>query len=158
MPYIAPSFITALSWWRVLCNSVKLWAMPCRVTQDEQVKVKSSGKIRSTGGENGKPLQYSCCKNPINNMKRQKDMTPEDEPPPLRSEGVQYTTGEKWRAITKSSRKNEAAGPKQKQCSVVDVSDDGVKNNTAYESEMSGPWIKVNSDVSMRRQEWTLTS
>ena len=28
-------------------------------------------------------------------MKRQKDMTQEDEP--LRSEGVQYTTGEKWR-------------------------------------------------------------
>ena len=66
--------------------------MPCRVTQDEQVKVKSSDKTRSTGRENGKPLQYSCCKNPMNNMKRQKDIIPETEPP--RSEGVQYATGE----------------------------------------------------------------
>ena len=73
----------------------------------------------------------------MDSVHRQKDTILEGEPP--RSEGVQYATGEKWRAITKSSRKNEAAGPKQKQCSVVDVSDDGVKNNTAYESEMSGP-------------------
>ena len=36
-------------------------------------------------------------------------------------EGVQYATGEKQRAITNSSRKNEAAGPKQKQHSVVDM-------------------------------------
>ena len=38
------------------------------------------------------------------------------------SEGVQYATGEWQRAITNSSRKNEVAGPKQKRCSVVDVS------------------------------------
>ena len=45
-------------------------------------------------------------------MKRQEDMTLEDEP--LRSEGVQYVTGEEWRVITNSSRENEAAGPKRK--------------------------------------------
>ena len=39
----------------------------------------------------------------MNSMKRQKDMTPEDEPP--RSEGVQFTTREEQRAIN-SSRKN----------------------------------------------------
>ena len=50
----------------------------------------------------------------MDSMKRQKDMVPEDEP--HRSEGVQYATGEERRAITNSSRKNEAAGPKQKQC------------------------------------------
>ena len=48
----------------------------------------------------------------MNGMKRQKDKTPEDKP--LRLEGVQYATGEEQRAITNSSRKNEAAGPKQK--------------------------------------------
>jgi len=32
---------------------------------------------------------------------------------PPRSEGVQYATGEEWRAITNNSRKNEVAGPKQ---------------------------------------------
>ena len=46
---------------------------------------------------NGKPLQYSCLENAMNSMKRQKDMTLEDELP--RSEGVQYATGEERRAI-----------------------------------------------------------
>ena len=53
----------------------------------------------------------------MNSMKRQKDMPLKDEPP--RSLGVQYATGEEQR---NSSRKNEEAGPKQKQCSVVNVS------------------------------------
>ena len=48
----------------------------------------------------------------MNSLKRQKDRTLEDEPP--RSEGIQYVTGEEQRIITNSSRKNEAAGPKQK--------------------------------------------
>ena len=82
--------------------------------------MKSSDKTRSTGGGNGKPLQYSCCENPINHMKRQKEMTPEAEPPRL--EGVQYATGEEQRAVTNSSRKNEVAGPKQKRHSFVGVS------------------------------------
>ena len=61
-------------------------------------------------------------------------MTQNEESP--RSEGIQYATGEEWRAITNSSRKNEAAGPKWKQCSVVDVlvvkvKSDAVKNNIA---------------------------
>ena len=55
-------------------------------------------------------------------MKRQRDVTLEDEP--LRSESVQYATGEEWR---NSSRKNEEAGPKQKQCLSVDVSGDESK-------------------------------
>ena len=54
----------------------------------------------------------------MNSMKRQKDMTLECEPPP-RLVGVQYATGESGENI---SRKNEEAGPKWKQCSVVDVS------------------------------------
>ena len=48
----------------------------------------------------------------MNSTERQKDMTPEDEPP--RSEDVQYAAREEWRAITNSSRKNEAVGPKWK--------------------------------------------
>ena len=53
-------------------------------------------------------------------MKRQKAMTLEDEP--LRLEGVQYTIGEDQTAITNNFRKNEAARPKWKRCSVVNVS------------------------------------
>ena len=58
----------------------------------------------------------------MNSMKRQKDMTLNDELP--RSVGAQYATGEEWR---NNSRKNEEAEPKQKQCPVVDVTGDGSK-------------------------------
>ena len=54
--------------------------------------VESSEKTWSTGVGNGKPLQYSCLENPINSMKRQKDMTLKDELPRLG--GAQYATGE----------------------------------------------------------------
>ena len=74
--------------------------------------VESSDKRWSIGGENGQPLQYSSLGNPMSSMKRQKDMTLEDEP--LRLEGVQYATRGEWRANSKSSRINEAAVPKQK--------------------------------------------
>ena len=86
--------------------------MLCRATQDGKVRVKSSDKMWFTGGENGNPLQYSCLENPIDNIKRQKDMTPEYEPP--RSEGVHYAPGQERRVITNSSRKNDVAGPKLK--------------------------------------------
>ena len=42
-------------------------------------------------------------------MKRQKDMTPEDES--YGSKDIRYATGEEQRTITKSSRKNEATEP-----------------------------------------------
>ena len=95
--------------------------MPCRATQEGRVMVESSDKTWSTGEENSKLLQYSCLENPRNSVKRQKDMTLEDELP--RSAGAQYATGEEQR---NSSRRNEEAESKQKQCSDVDV--------TGYES------------------------
>ena len=64
------------------------------------VTVENSDETWSTEGGNGESLQYSCLENPMNSMKRQKDMTPEDEPPML--EDVQYATGEEQR---NSSRK-----------------------------------------------------
>ena len=99
-----------------LSNSVKLWAMPCRATQDGQVMVESSDKMWSTGEGNGKPLQYSCLENPMNRMKRQKDRTVKDEL--LTLVGTQYATGEEWRNNT---RKNEEMESKWKQHPVVDV-------------------------------------
>ena len=63
-PQIALSWITTLSRRRDLHNSVKLWAMPCRATQDGWVIVESSDKMWSTGGGNGKSPQYSCCESP----------------------------------------------------------------------------------------------
>ena len=58
---------------------MKLGVMPCRVTQDKWVMMECSDKTWSTGEGNGKPLQYSCLENPMNGMKRQKDMTLKDE-------------------------------------------------------------------------------
>ena len=96
--------------------------MPCRATQDGWDIVESSDKMRSTGEGNGKPLQYSCLENPVNNMKRQKERTLKDEFP--MSVGVQNATGDQWRS---NSRKNEGTEPKQKQQPVVDVTGDGHK-------------------------------
>ena len=88
--------------------------MPCRATQDGRVMVEGSDKTCSTGEGNGKPLQYSCLENPMNSMKRQKDMTWKDELP--RSVGAQYAAREHQR---NNSRKNEEMEPKQKQHSTT---------------------------------------
>ena len=96
--------------------------MPCGVTQDGQVMVESSDKMWSTGEGSGKPLQYSCLKNPMSSMKRQNNRTLKDELP--RSVGTQYATGDQWR---NNSRKNEGMEPKQKQHPGVDVTGDRSK-------------------------------
>ena len=101
---------------------MKLWAMPCRVTQDRRVMVESSDKMQSTREVNGKALHYSCLENPMNSMKRQKDRTLKDELPRL--VGAQYATGDQWR---NNSRKNEETETKQKQHPVVNVTGDGSK-------------------------------
>ena len=85
----------------------------------------------STGKGNGKPLQHSCFENPVNSMKRQKDMTQKDEIP--RSVGAQYATGEEQR---NSSRRNEEEQPSGKNTQlwmslVVKVKSDALKNNIA---------------------------
>ena len=58
----------------------------------------------------------------MNSMKRQNDMTLNDEVP--RSVETQYATGEEWR---NTPEKNEEAEPKQKQHPGVDVTGDGSK-------------------------------
>ena len=60
-------------------------------TQDGQVMVERSDRMWSTGGGNGKPLQYSCLENPMNSMKRQKDRLKDELP---RLVGAQYATGD----------------------------------------------------------------
>ena len=65
----------------------------------------------STGEGSGKSFQYSFLENPVNSMKRQKDMILKDELPKL--VGAQYAAGEEWR---NNYRKNEETEQKQKQC------------------------------------------
>ena len=75
--------------------------MPCMAAKDGQVIVNNSDKMWSTGRKNVKHSSILALrKNPMNSMKKQKDMTLENEP--SRS-GVQYATGEEQRA---GSRKN----------------------------------------------------
>ena len=67
-------------WITALPNSVKLWVMLRRATQDRQVMLESADKMCYTREGNVKPLHHSCLENPMNSMKRQKDMTLKDEP------------------------------------------------------------------------------
>ena len=96
-----------------LSNSMKS-SHACRATQDGRVMVERSDRMRYTGEENGKPLQYSCLENPMNSMKRQNDEILKEELP--RSVGAQYAPGDQWR---NNSRKNEEMEPKQKQYTAV---------------------------------------
>jgi len=121
--------ITALS------NSMKLWAMPCRSTQDGQVMMENSDKTWSAGEGNGNPLQYSYLENPMNSMKRQKRCDTERWTPHWVD--TQYATGEEWR---NNSRKNEEAEPKQKQCPVLDVTGEGSKVRCCKEQYCIGTW------------------
>ena len=84
--------IKLITWITALSNLKKLTAMLCRATQYGWVMVESSDKTWSPREGNGKPLQYSCLKNPMNSMKRQKHRTLKDELP--RFVGAQYATGE----------------------------------------------------------------
>ena len=68
------------------------------------VMVEISGKMWSTREGNGKPLQHSCLKNPMNRMKRQMDMTLKGKLP--RSVGAQYATREEQ---SNTSRRDEEA-------------------------------------------------
>ena len=97
--------------------------------------MENSDKIHSTEEGNGKPFQYSCLENPMNNMKRKKDRTLKDELP--RSVGTQYATGDQWR---NNSRKNEGMEPKQKQRPVVGVTGDRSKVRCFKEQYLIGTW------------------
>ena len=105
--------------------------MSCGATQDGRVTLERSDRMWSTGGGNGKLLEYSCLENPKNSMKRQKHRTLKDELP--RSLGAQYVAGDQWK---NNPRKHEGKEPKQKQHPVVHgtgdkVRFDAVKRNIA---------------------------
>ena len=94
--------------------------MPCRATQDGWVMVEIPDKHGQL--EKGMANHFSIknTENPMNSMKRQKEMTREDELPRLVA--AQYATGDQWRH---NSRKIEKAEPKQKQHPVVNGTGDG---------------------------------
>ena len=141
-----------------LSNSVKLWAMPCRATQDGQVMVESSDKMWSTGEGNGKPLQYSCLENPMNSMKRQKDWClkinfPGRLVPNMLLEESGEITPERMKRWSQS--KNNA---QLWMWLVMEVKSDAVKNNYCIGTWNVRSMNEENWKWSNRRwQEWTST-
>ena len=109
--------------------------MPSGATQDGQVMLERSDRMRSTGEGNDKPLQYSCLENPMNSIKRQNDRILKEELP--RSVAAQYATGDQWK---NNSRKNEGMEPKQKQHPVVDGTGDRSKVQCCKEQYCIGTW------------------
>ena len=121
-----------------------------------------------TGEGNGKTLEFSCLKNPMNSMKRQKDRTLKDELPRL--VGAQYATEDQWRI---NSTKNEGMELKQKQYPVVDVTGDKSKIQCYKEQYCIGTWnvrpmnqgklavvkqeiVRVNSNIlGISKLKWT---
>ena len=83
----------------------------------------------STGEGNGKPVLHSCLENPMNGMKRQKDMALKDGLPG--SVGAQYATGEEQRNSSRGMKKlNQSKNNVQLwMCLVMEVKSDAVKNN-----------------------------
>ena len=96
--------------------------------------MESSGKMWSTGEGNGKPLLYSCLKNPLDTMKGKNDRTLKDELPCQL--GAQFAAGDQWR---NNFKKNKEMEPKQKQYPVVDVTGDRSKVRCCKEQYCVGP-------------------
>ena len=109
--------------------------MPCRATQEGRVIVKSSGKMWSRGGGNGKPLQYSCLEKPMDSMKKQNNMTPQDACL-SHSKVSNMLPGKTSKQLLIDSARMKWLGKSRNDgqlwmCLVVKVKFDAVKNNTA---------------------------
>ena len=78
----------------------------------------------STGERNSKPLQYSCLENPMNTMKRQKDITLKDELPNMLLEKSGEITPERMKRWSQS--KNNAQLRLE-----MEVKSNSIKNNIA---------------------------
>ena len=112
---------------------MKLWAMPCRATQDGRVMVETKCGLLEEGMAN--LFSFLALRNPWTVWEDKKDRTLKAEL--SRSVGAQYATGEEWR---NNSRKNEETEPKWKQCPVVDVTGDESKVRCCKEQYCIGTW------------------
>ena len=96
--------------------------------------MKSSDKMWSIGGGNNIPLQYSCCENPMESMKSQKDRTSEDGPPSQKvynmllgkSRGQLLIAPERMKRLGQSRSDGQLW-----MCLVLKPKSDGVENNIA---------------------------
>ena len=114
---------------------MKLWAMPCRATQDERVMVEILTKHGLLEKAMANHFSIIALRNPLHSRKRQKDRTLKNELP--RSVGAQYAPGDQWR---NNSRKNKETEPKWKQHPDVDVTGNGSKVQCCKEQYCIGTW------------------
>ena len=98
---------------------------------------KSSDKTWSAGGGNGKPLQYSCHKNPMDSIKRQKDMTQKKSPT---GQTVSSVLLEKSGGQILSAPERMKWLGQWRWCSVVDVSGGEGKIQCYKEQYSIGIW------------------
>ena len=70
-------------------------------SQDRQTIEKNSDITVVQWRRKWQPIPLFLLKEPMDSMKRQKDMTPKNES--LRFKGIQYATGENLKTITNSS-------------------------------------------------------
>ena len=126
LPFMDHGLIMA----KALDHSMKPWAIPCRATQDGWVIVKSFDKTRSIAGGNGNPFQCSCLGNPMDSMKRQKDMSP-----PGQNASKMLLQKTRGQLLTAPKRMKQLGQSRNKcwvwMCLVVKVKSDAVKNNIA---------------------------
>ena len=136
--YMSSSWITGLSWWTSLHNSIKLWAMPSRATQQTghgeefwQNVVHWKTELKTT------PVILTARPQTVWEVEK---IWHQKMSAPRKSEGVQYATGEEWRAITNNSRKNKAAGPKQEWHTLTDVSGSDSEVQCCKDQYCIGMW------------------
>ena len=133
---------------------MKLWAMLCRATQDGRVRVESSDKPWSTGRVNGNPPAFLPQRTPRTVWKGKKIQCQKMGPPGQK-------VGKQQRAITNSSRKNEAA--KAEMMLSWDMSD-GESKVRCYETMQNimtllvlrGLWAAVFISRAFHIAQWSL--
>ena len=166
-----------ITWTTALSNSMKLWAMWCRATQDRQVMVESSD---NTGSDRSwwrvltipGPLEKGMAKHfstlalrTLRTVWKGKKIwhwkmnSPGWLLPNMLLEKSGEITPERMKRWSQSKNNTQLW-----MWLVMEVKFDAVKNNIAYEPEMLGLWIKVNWKWSNRdgksehwhfRNQWT---
>ena len=124
-----------ITWTTALSNSMKLWAMPCRATQDKRVMVESSKKNVVHWRREWQTTSVFLPWEFHEQYEKAKRWDTERWTP--QSVGAQYATADQWR---RNSRKNEETETKQKRHPVVDVTGDGRKVRSCKEQYCIGTW------------------
>ena len=108
-----------MTWTTALSNSMKLWAMPCRATQDGWIMGGEFWQNLVHWRREWQTTSIFLLWEPCEQYEKAKRWDTERWTP--RSVGAQYAARDQWR---NNSRKNEETEPKWKQLPAVDVTGD----------------------------------